>query len=92
MELVTPKEASALLGISTATITRCRKRGAPVHSWGSTGRCYRISVAEFVEWMERQGEKPEEPPRQQRTDVQAMAYARRMHVSLLGVNERSAER
>lgn len=92
MELVTPKEASALLGISTATITRCRKRGAPVHSWGSTGRCYRISIAEFVEWMERQGEKPEEPTRQQRTDVQAMAYARRMHVSLLGKNERSDER
>lgn len=92
MELVTPKEASALLGISTATITRCRECGAPVHPWGSTGRCYRISIAEFVEWMERQGKKPKEPSRQQRTDVQAMAFARRMHVSLLGVNERSAER
>ena len=88
-ELVTPKEASALLGISTATITRCRKHGAPVHPWGSTGRCYRISVSEFVDWMERQGETPEEPARQQRTDVQAMAFARRMHVSRLGVNERS---
>ena len=83
-ELVTPKEASVLLGISTATITRCRKRGAPVHPWGSTGRCYRISVAEFVEWMESQGEKPEEMPRQQRKDVQAMAFARRRHVSRLG--------
>lgn len=83
-ELVTPKEASLLLGISTATITRCRKRGAPVHPWGSTGRCYRISVAEFVQWMESQGEKPEEMPRQQRKDVQAMAFARRLHVSRLG--------
>ena len=50
-----PKAAAELLGISVATITRCVKRGAPVHRWGSTGRRYRIDVDEFRRWMEKQG-------------------------------------
>lgn len=51
---LTPKEAAAALGLSTATISRCVKRGAPVHRWGSTGTRYRICLEEFVAWMERQ--------------------------------------
>lgn len=58
--LLTPRDAAAKMGISQATITRCVKRGAPVHRWGSTGYRYRINVSEFVRWMESQGvtEKP----------------------------------
>ena len=55
MSLSTPKEASEAMHISIATITRCVKRGAPVHRWGSTGHRYRIDVDEFVRWMEAQG-------------------------------------
>ena len=54
-DLMEPKDAAALLGISVATVTRCVKRGAPVHRWGSTGRRYRIDVDEFRRWMEKQG-------------------------------------
>ncbi|MBR4334409.1 MAG: helix-turn-helix domain-containing protein [Clostridia bacterium] len=54
--LIEPKAAAELLGISLATITRCIKRGAPVHRWGSTGRRYRIDPDEFQGWMERQGD------------------------------------
>lgn len=56
MSLSTPKEAAEAMHISIATITRCVKRGAPVHRWGSTGHRYRIDVDEFVRWMESQGE------------------------------------
>lgn len=55
--LQTPANAAREMGISVATITRCVKRGAPVHRWGSTGYRYRIDVAEFVRWMESQGTK-----------------------------------
>lgn len=51
---LTPKEAASALGLSTTTISRCVKRGAPVHRWGSTGIRYRICLEEFVAWMERQ--------------------------------------
>lgn len=53
--LLTPAVAARELGISTATITRCVKRGAPVHRWGSTGFRYRIDLEEFKRWMEAQG-------------------------------------
>ena len=56
-DLIDPKEAAERLGISLATITRCVKRGAPVHRWGSTGRRYRLDVDEFRRWMERQGQE-----------------------------------
>lgn len=45
---LTPKEAASALGLSTTTISRCVKRGAPVHRWGSTGTRYRICLEEFV--------------------------------------------
>lgn len=54
-DLMEPKDVAAALGISVATVTRCVKRGAPVHRWGSTGRRYRIDVDEFRRWMEKQG-------------------------------------
>ena len=55
-DLLTPREAAERLQISAATITRCVKRGAPVHRWGSTGRRYRIDPEEFQRWMEHQGQ------------------------------------
>lgn len=61
MSLSTPKEAAEAMHISIATITRCVKRGAPVHRWGSTGHRYRIDVDEFVRWMEAQGGNKTEP-------------------------------
>ena len=56
---LTPAEAAEELGISRSTITRCVKRGAPVHRWGSCGRMYRILLSEFVPWMEHQGAEAE---------------------------------
>ena len=61
-DLIDPKEAAERLGISLATITRCVKRGAPVHRWGSTGRRYRLDVDEFRRWMERQGQEERAKP------------------------------
>ena len=60
--LLDPKDAAVQMGISVATITRCAKRGAPVHRWGSTGRRYRIDVEEFSRWMERQGQEEKKRP------------------------------
>ena len=77
-ELMTPKEAAERLGVSLATITRCVKRGAPVHRWGSTGRRYRIDAEEFQRWMERQGQ--EERPAAILTDVDELARRRRASV------------
>lgn len=79
--LLPPKEAAALLGISVATITRCVKRGAPVHRWGSTGRRYRIDPDELRRWMERQGQ--EEKPLTGWEDVDEMARRRRASVRAL---------
>lgn len=84
MELLTPKEAAVVLKLSTATITRCRKRGAPVHAWGSTGRSYRINIPEFVAWMEAQGKVEEQPKMGASLKVMDMAEARRAHVRALG--------
>lgn len=55
--LKTPKAAAEEMGISTATITRCKKMGAPVHYVGTCGRLYQIDVAEFMAWMNSQGEQ-----------------------------------
>ena len=83
-----PKAAAELLGISVATITRCVKRGAPVHRWGSTGRRYRIEPDEFRRWMERQGQDALSFPsghlpqrgRQDWADVDELARRRRASV------------
>ncbi len=56
-DLLKPAEAAEVLGISTATITRCKKMGAPVHYVGTCGRFYRIDPAEFMDWMNAQGGK-----------------------------------
>ena len=53
---MTPAEAAKVLRISTATITRCKKMGAPVHYVGTCGRFYRINPREFMDWMNAQGE------------------------------------
>ena len=79
--LIEPKAAAELLGISLATITRCIKRGAPVHRWGSTGRRYRIDVDEFRRWMERQGQEKLIPrPVPFADDVDELARRRRASV------------
>ena len=56
-KLQPPADAAREMGISVATITRCVKRGAPVHRWGSTGYRYRIDTDEFIRWMESQGQQ-----------------------------------
>lgn len=82
-DLLTPKDAASALGLSVATITRCVKRGAPVHRWGSTGRRYRIDVDEFRRWMERQGQ--EEAPKQISPWADVDELARRRRASVRGV-------
>ena len=77
--LMEPKAAAELLGISVATITRCVKRGAPVHRWGSTGRRYRIDADEFRRWMERQGQEEKHTPMPW-ADVDELARRRRASV------------
>lgn len=52
--LLTPKETAEALKISTATITRCVKLGAPVYRWGASGKRYRICLEEFIAWMNRE--------------------------------------
>ena len=56
-DLKKPKAAAEEMGISTATITRCKQRGAPVHYVGTCGKYYLIDVAEFMAWMNSQGEQ-----------------------------------
>lgn len=55
--MLKPEEAAKAMGISTATITRCKKMGAPVHYVGTCGRLYRVNPREFMAWMNAQGEK-----------------------------------
>lgn len=52
---LTPGEAAKELGISRATITRCKQMGAPVRYFGTCGRIYRVDPEELAEWMDRQG-------------------------------------
>ena len=54
---LTPAEAAEVLRISTATITRCKQKGAPVHYIGACGKRYLINPAEFAEWMDAQGQE-----------------------------------
>lgn len=82
-QLMAPKDAAAALGISVATITRCVKRGAPVHRWGSTGRRYRVDPDEFRRWMERQGQ--EQRPRQETDWSNVDELARRRRASVRAV-------
>lgn len=82
-QLMAPKDAAEALGISVATITRCVKRGAPVHRWGSTGRRYRVDPDEFRRWMERQGQ--EQRPRQETDWNNVDELARRRRASVRAV-------
>ena len=58
--LLKPAEAAEVMEISTATITRCKQKGAPVHYVGTCGRFYRIDPREFMEWMNTQGKQEQE--------------------------------
>ena len=90
-DLMEPKDAAKAMGISLATISRCVKRGAPVHRWGSTGRCYRFRVTEFVSWMENQNPNENTPAKKaERMDVHAMGLARKLHIASLGRKEARA--
>ena len=69
---VNPEEASAILGISRATITRCKNLGAPVKYKGTCGRLYVIDPVAFQDWMDARGQqnhaRPAEPaPKKSRT-------------------------
>ena len=55
MNYVTPKEASSILGLTRAAISKCVAKGAPIHRWGPTGRCYKIDIDEFITWMDQHG-------------------------------------
>lgn len=57
---VTPEKASGILGVSRATITRCKKMGAPVRYIGTCGRRYLINVEDFAAWMDAQGQRDRE--------------------------------
>ena len=76
MEYLTPAEVSAKLGISRATITRCKQRGAPVHYFGTCGRIYRIDPDELIAWMDEQGsvEQPREPERRSIEELRAARH------------------
>ena len=82
-DLLSPREAASVMGISQGTITRCVKLGAPVHRWGSTGYRYRIDVNEFVAWMEKQGQKKEHIQRKATNDVEEMARRRREMINAI---------
>lgn len=76
---VEPKKAAEILGISTATITRARKQGAPTHPVSPSGRKYKVDVFELAEWFRQQEEnrkeKTETTP--QRPTIYALRAARR---------------
>ena len=59
---LTPAEAAEELGISRATITRCKQMGAPVRYVGTCGRLYRIDPEELAEWMNERGAKENQAP------------------------------
>ena len=80
--LLYPKDAAKERGISISTITRCVKRGAPIHRWGATGYRYKIDVDEFVGWMESQ-ERAEKPKPIDFSDVKAMAAKRRAMIAAI---------
>ena len=71
--LKTPAEAAKELGISRATITRCKQMGAPVHYVGTCGRLYRIDPDELAAWMNAQGEKDKEEKERQMTLLELRA-------------------
>ncbi len=80
-DMLTPKEAAKAMKMSTATITRCVKMGAPVYRWGPSGKRYRICLSEFIEWMNRgnvvQNNVVPIAPARARYDAEEMARKRR---------------
>lgn len=60
-ELLKPAEAAKVLKMSTSTITRNKKAGAPVHYISTKRRFYLIDPEEFLAWINSeaagQGEK-----------------------------------
>lgn len=84
--LYAPKDAAPLLGLSVTTITRCVKRGAPVHRWGSSGHRYRIDLDEFRRWMEDQGGENRPVTRARKATIRTteeMALQRRQMMAAL---------
>ncbi len=81
-KLLYPKEAAERMGISVSTITRCVKRGAPVHRWGAPGYRYKIDVDEFVDWMNGQTREEIEKPINF-SNVREMAAKRRAMIAAM---------
>ena len=71
---VKPKEAARILGVSQATITRCKNLGAPVRYLGTCGRMYVVDPDAMGEWMNEQGQKQQE--REQRLRAVSVAELR----------------
>lgn len=51
VELLKPAEAAKVLKMSTSTITRNKKAGAPVHYISTKRRFYLIDPEEFLAWI-----------------------------------------
>ena len=56
---VVPKEAAKILGVSVATITRCKALGAPVRYKGTCGRLYVLDPDVWIDWMNERGQAAE---------------------------------
>lgn len=77
-ELLKPAEAAEVMGISRATISRCKKLGAPVQYVGTCGKYYRINPREFMEWMNAQGEEDRKEQKRKLSVVELAAKRHRM--------------
>lgn len=55
-----PAAAAEELGISRATITRCKQMGFPVRYIGTAGRRYRVDPDALSDWMNEQGQRAHE--------------------------------
>lgn len=71
---VKPKEAARILGVSPATITRCKQMGAPVRYLGTCGRLYLVDPDAMGDWMNEQGQK--QSGREQRLRAVSVAELR----------------
>lgn len=90
---VSPKDAAKILGMSKASITRCRKQGAPVRAWGPTGKRYLIDIPAFVQWMNDQGNTQKEPPVKEKfyaASVTEMIEKRHAHIARIAKEAQNA--
>lgn len=73
---VRPEEAARILGISRATITRCKQLGAPVRYIGTCGRLYLVDPDALGEWMHQRGAEEQEATQNRRSAGLTVAQLR----------------